>query len=75
VEGHYQHGERNGKWVHFDDHGDTTNVINYIKGKPENENKLEKKETQEVLELEQNKGKFEDPRKMIYKQHRRKRRK
>lgn len=75
VEGHYANDLREGDWVHYNDHGDTTNVITYIDGTPKNENKLEKQETQEVLELENNKGKFEDPRKMLYQRNKRRKRK
>ncbi len=73
VEGHYKSDLRDGKWVHYNEKGDTTNVITYIEGTPKNENKLERKETQEVLELENNKGKFDDPRKMIQQRNRRQR--
>jgi antitoxin component YwqK of YwqJK toxin-antitoxin module len=71
VEGHYKEDLRDGKWIHYNEQGDTTNVITYIMGTPENENKLERKETQEVLELENNKGKYDDPRKMLYQRNRR----
>ena len=71
LEGEYENNLRDGKWVHYDEHGDTTRVIEYIKGEPENENQLEQEETQEVIELENNKGKFDDPRNMLYERNRR----
>jgi len=71
VEGHYKNNVRDGKWVYFSEEGDTTKVINYIKGTPENEEQLEREETKEIRELENNQGKFDDPRNMLYERNQR----
>jgi len=71
VEGRYKNNLREGEWVYYDEEGDTSKVINYIDGTPENEEQLERKETEEVRELENNQGKFDDPRKMLYDRNRR----
>jgi len=71
VEGRYNNNLREGKWIYYDEEGDTSKVINYIDGKPENEEQLERKETKEIRELENNQGKFDDPRNMLYERNRR----
>mgnify|MGYP000134881641 FL=1 len=71
VEGRYKSNLREGKWVYYDEEGDTSKVINYIDGKPENEEQLEREETKEIRELENNQGKFDDPRNMLYERNRR----
>jgi len=74
VEGHYKNNVRDGKWVHYNEEGDTTKVINYIDGTPENEDQLEREETKEIRKLENKEGKLGDPRDMLYERNRRNRR-
>lgn len=73
TEGIYKHNLRDGKWIYYTESADTAQVIEYKKGEPMNEDKLELKESQEVIELEQNQGKFGDPRDMLYNRRRRRR--
>src|SRR6056297_1695208 len=71
IEGKYVNNLKEGKWVYFEDNRDTSKVINYKDGTPLNSNELEEKEYKEILELENNKGKFESPRDEFYKNPRR----
>ena len=71
VEGRYKNNLRKGKWIYYGEEGDTSKVINYIDGKPENEEQLEREETKEIRELENNQGKFDDPRNMLYQRNQR----
>ncbi len=65
IEGTYQNDLRHGKWVYFSKKADTSRVLNYRNGEPLNEEALELKESQRLQELENNKGKFGDPRQML----------
>ncbi len=67
IEGKYEDNLKEGKWVYFDEQRDTSQVITYKNGTPLNENKLKRQEYQEILELENNKGKFQSPREEFYK--------
>ncbi|MGM0497709.1 MAG: toxin-antitoxin system YwqK family antitoxin [Bacteroidota bacterium] len=71
VEGQYENNVRDGKWVYYSEEGDTTKVVKYIDGTPENEDQLEREETKEVRELENNEGKYGDPRDMLNQRNRR----
>lgn len=72
IEGKYSQNLREGEWVYYNEHGDTSQVINYTRGIPENEDSLERIETQEILDLEKNEGKFADPRDQFYNNSQRK---
>ena len=66
VEGRYKENLREGDWVYYNEHGDTSEVITYQKGVPENQDSLERIQTKEINELEKNEGKFENPRDQFY---------
>jgi antitoxin component YwqK of YwqJK toxin-antitoxin module len=62
VEGLYRNNLREGEWVYYENATDTSQVLHYKNGEPLNENSLEAKESQEIIRLENNQGKFGDPR-------------
>ena len=72
VEGKYVENLREGDWVYYNEHGDTTQVLNYTNGVPENQDSLERIETEEINKLENMKGKYKDPRDMFYNNNERK---
>lgn len=72
VEGKYKDNLREGKWVYYNEYGDTTNTIKYKKGIAENQDSLQRAESEELLKLEQNEGKFKDPKEQFYEEFRKK---
>jgi antitoxin component YwqK of YwqJK toxin-antitoxin module len=63
IVGSYKNNLRHGKWVYFNNAADTARVLRYENGEPLNEEALELKEHKEIKRLENNQGKFGDPRK------------
>jgi len=62
VEGLYRDNLRQGKWVYYKGVNDTAQVLRYKDGEPLNEDSLELQESKEIIRLENNEGKFGDPR-------------
>ncbi len=65
VEGLYRDNLRQGKWLYYEGINDTAQVMEYKNGEPLNEDSLELQESREIIRLENNKGKFGDPRKEL----------
>lgn len=69
--GAYRNNLRHGKWVYMDSHTDTARVVQYEHGEPLNEEAMELKEYKEIQQLENNQGKFGDPREIVMPERRR----
>lgn len=73
IVGAYEDNLKEGEWIYFNEDGDTSEVLNYIDGVPENKDSLDRMETKEIIELEENEGKFGDPEEMFYEERNRRR--
>ena len=63
IEGLYRDNLREGKWVYYKDSStDTSKIIQYKGGVPLNKDSLELEESKEIIRLENNQGKYGDPR-------------
>jgi len=71
IVGSYRDNLRHGKWVYMESPTDTARVVQYKNGDPLNEEALELKEYKEIQQLENNQGKFGDPREVVMPQRRR----
>lgn len=74
IEGLYRDNLRQGEWVYYENASDTARVLQYKNGEPLNEDSLELQESQRIRQLENNKGKFGDPRDELIPSRRRQRR-
>ena len=71
--GSYRNNLRHGKWIYMENRTDTARVVQYQDGEPGNEQARELKEHKEIEKLENNQGKFGDPREVVMPQRRRRR--
>ena len=62
IEGLYRNNLRQGEWVYYENATDTAQVLEYKNGEPLNKDSLEQEESREIIRLENNEGKFGDPR-------------
>ncbi|SDB84118.1 toxin-antitoxin system YwqK family antitoxin [Williamwhitmania taraxaci] len=60
-EGNYKNGLKEGEWQFYNENGDPTQKVVYRNGIGNNKDKLDRKQTEQLLELEKNIGKIEEP--------------
>jgi antitoxin component YwqK of YwqJK toxin-antitoxin module len=61
VLGHYENGKRHGTWVLYNEKGGVKSEIMYAHGKAENEDELIEQDKEFFKMVEENLGKYEDP--------------
>lgn len=61
IQGAYKDDLRQGKWTFYNDNGKVKKEINYNKGIADKQEEIEKQETNKIDSLEENKGKFKEP--------------
>lgn len=66
IQGQYKNNKREGKWLYYKENGHIENELIYVNGIAENQEELERLEDEQIRQLEQNKGKIEDPRESMY---------
>ncbi|MFO8235439.1 MAG: hypothetical protein R6U04_08560 [Bacteroidales bacterium] len=73
IEGKYEQNFKEGDWIYYEEDGDTSQILNYTNGTPENKDSLDRIDTQKIIELERKEGKFDDPKDMFYKEQNKRR--
>lgn len=66
IQGQYKNNKREGKWLYYKENGHIENELNYVNGIADNQEELELLENEQIKQLENNKGKIQDPNESMY---------
>jgi antitoxin component YwqK of YwqJK toxin-antitoxin module len=61
IEGNYVNGVREGEWIFYDEKGKVERKTTYTNGVASDQDEIDKRHSDELMKLEQNKGKFVEP--------------
>ncbi len=65
VKGSFKNDIMDGAWIYYDKSGKQIDLINYVDGKADKQEEMNKKQIEILKKLEENKGRFIDPAKYI----------